>query len=122
MLLQKKYEPYHDLIYLAVLYILIDLLAASVFGILYRFSAHLMIFFFFCVKIIFNEIKSKKNVLIGVVAALILYYQPIERYVSLVTDDTTKPLLTYCSVISSSKDKAYFRTIILNSTATDYFE
>lgn len=119
---KKKYEQYRDLIYLGVLYVMIDLISSSFLPILYRFSAHLMVFFFFCVKLLFNEVYLKKNAIAGLICAFIMFYQPIARYYSLMSGELTGPLLKYCSVFASEKEKSYFTAQIINSTAADYFE
>lgn len=106
--------------YLAVTYIIIDILTDSMLPILYRFSAYLFIFYIYIFKIILQKINHKGAFIICF-AIMVFYYQPIARYIALFNSKGGKESFEYyCSVFSS--DKTHYKRVIRSSNAIDYLK
>ena len=116
MRLEVKYQ---SIIYLAVLYLVIDFLSSSYLGILHRFSSHLSVCYYFAIIQIFNSLSKKRA--LSLLAVCIIAYQPIMRgaYV-LFFSETEVEYSRYCSVFSSDEEKKYYYKRIRSADAADY--
>lgn len=115
---KKKYSDYAEIIYLAVMYVLIDLLSSAYLGILSRFSSHLCIFMLVGVKIMFKE--QRQQLVVFSLAVFLTFYQPFMRFYSLMTNKDYGRCLWYCSYFADVQDKSMFYKIIIQSGASDY--
>lgn len=98
---KRWYDGYQrDFVYLGIFYIFLGFYSEAL-PILYRFTAHFAIFYFFIIQETFRH--SKKNVLMITAMFILFSYTPIARFVN---DMRTQPSeYNYCSVFSSEHEK-----------------
>lgn len=112
---KNKKDEHPDFIYLGLLYVLFELIGSLFLPILYRFTAHLCIFYFYCLHIIIRRL-SRKDVL-SYICLLFIFYTPVARFHTGIKVD---PSLKYCSVFSF--DKAEKDKLIRETDGADIFK
>lgn len=106
--------------YLALSYIILDILTSTYMGVLYRFSSYLIVFYLWAIFRIFTTNFSKKYMPIFTLGFFVFYYQPIARYIHLFSYREGKAALEYyCFVFSDNK--TYYNKQIENAYIKDYF-
>lgn len=115
---KRKYNKYADIVYLGVLYCVLDFVGGLYLPMLFRFMSHLSVFFFFCVQIMLREAKHDLKMLAVVI--VVVFYQSVTSFFAKYDGRGTEAYTYYCSYFSSTADKRYFNAVIRQSTATDY--
>lgn len=117
ILQRKEFKENGHLIFIALIYIFIDIISASILPIFYRFQSYFLVFYLLCIKLLFET--RRLSFTTKIVITVFFFYQPISRYISLFKDETSSQRLEYyCSVFT--QDKRYYDKIIRESDASDY--
>lgn len=104
-----------DYAMLAVICCLLDILA-GILPMAFRVASYYQIFVYYTLFQLICVIP-KRMLMLKFFVLLLLFYQPITRYISVTNDYGLDP---YCSVFSS--DKSYYDNAIKGATADDYFK
>lgn len=118
LIMQKKeFKNMGYIVFVALIYIFIDIISASILPISSRFQAYFLVFYLFCIKLIFDT--PRLSPITKIIITVIFFYQPVSRYITLFNDEIgSQRLEYYCSVFSENKQ--YYNKIIRNSDASDY--
>lgn len=113
----RYYQDKHpDFVYLGLVFLLFVLIGSSYLPILYRYTTHFLVFYFYCINYMLR--KTQKNFAVAFVLVLLFYYSPIRRFADKMTIDPS--VSHYCSIFSS--DKAYQDKLIRDSEAVDMYK
>lgn len=96
-----------DFIYFGILSILLSFGGTAVLDIIYRYSSHFMIFYFFLLK---DTLKKMKPNVISLIFVTFIVYSPIMKFTTITEEH---PVLKYYSVFDS--DKSEIDRIIRNT-------
>lgn len=101
-----------------VVFIITDTLSGFFgFGIFYRFTTYLFVFYSYLICSLLSNVKRETTTLL--LSFFIAFYQPIQRYHTLFNDDFgIDSYGSYCTIFSSNK--SHFNRLINNSYAEDY--
>ena len=113
---KNKKETYPDFIYLGVIGIVVSI-AGGLIPILYRYTAHFTIFYFYCMHAAISHIKKGQEVYLIALLCL-FYYSPLTRFLSSMSSSDR---LQYCSVFASDSSKAFFNKEIQSATTEDLY-
>ena len=112
----KNYRGEHsDFVYMGLVFLLFILIGNTYIPILYRYTSHFLIFYFYC--IIYMLRRARNNTVIALLLLFLFYYSPIRRFQVKMTNDMS--VSHYCSVFSSNK--AYQDKLIRESRPNDIY-
>lgn len=112
---KNKNEEYSELIYLGVVSVIFSI-AGGLVPILYRYTSHFMVFYFYCIHVVFSHMK--KQDVYAIVLVFIFYYSPTMRFLSNMSNSDR---LQYCSIFASESDKRFFKSEINSADAVDMY-
>lgn len=113
----KDYRGEHaDFVYLGLVFLLFVLIGSSYLPILYRYTTHFLIFYFYCINYMIRN--AKKDTFVVLMLLLLFYYFPVRRFVSKFSVDPS--VSHYCSVFSS--DKSFQDELLREADARDLYE
>ncbi len=112
---KNKTDDHPEFIYLGLLYVLFELVGALFLPIMYRFTAHLCIFYFYCLHIIIHRLSTRS--VLSYICLMFVFYTPMVRFSTGIKVD---PSLEYCSVFSF--DKSYQEKRIKDADGSDMFK
>lgn len=110
---RNKDERYVLFIYMGIVFLFVNILAGFV-PILYRYSAHFAIFFYYCINTVIT--KMRKGNIWRIYLILLFFYSPVVRFIAILD----KPNMEYCFVFSP--DKSYYDWVIANASTSDMYE
>lgn len=113
----RNYRGEHvDFVYLGLIFLLFVLIGSSYLPILYRYTTHFLIFYFYCISYMLR--KAGRDTIVIFMLLLLFYYSPLRRFAIKLTVDPS--VSHYCSVFSS--DKAYQDKLINETHTRDMYE
>ena len=101
-----------DILYWGLVYVFVSALTGLI-PILYRFTAHFMVFFFYFISVLIKNMKRDRLMIIPML--FLFYYSPTARFLAVMENG-----LPYCSVFSL--DKKYYKSIINETDAIDMYK
>lgn len=110
----NRHEKHIDVIYMGIVYVIISLFTGII-PILYRFTSHLAIFFYYCINLTFT--RMKRDSIWRFYLILLFFYTPLVRFNSLID----RPNYAYCSVFSSEYEKSEYDKIIRDAWSSDLY-
>lgn len=110
---KNKQTNVMSFVYLGMVSVFFSLMGNLV-PILYRYTSHFMIFFFYSIHLAFTNMK--KGDVMAVLLSFLFFYTPVARFISGMNHSDRR---AYCSVFS--EDKSYYTNIINTSDLEDVF-